>query len=360
MRAFALAQTGRDGAPDRWVEISETDGVVPLASRETLLAQLSERARTEVGDEAASVEELVVTVPPRFGPSVVTVAVRAESSDAKAGLLGKHSYQVAQVSFVSPAAPGRTCVVSYSERGTSGAEQEWFAESWRTLLDGIELRPADESHVRAAARADDFPKRFEPGLARRSLTLPRGGFQLGIESERWLESGESTGTMKLALGLTDHLELALPGFLRLSFGEVEALTRPEFAVGAGLTGFGHDERGNVWAFGVSAQVRKRLAPDLAVRGALVAEGAHEPKTGRTRPGGSASAGAIWDVHPLLTLGLEAGGSSRPWLDTNASLLWVGPRVTIHLPLVDLELDGAAAWDHGHPGVIAGASFLLTL
>ncbi len=365
MRRFDLIHAGSDGAPDRWVAIYETDGAMPLPSQETLLAQLSSDARSQLRDDAAPVEGIVSTVPPRFGPSVVAVAVRAEESDAQSGLLRKREFQVAQLSFVSPAAPDRTCVIWYAERGTSSAGQVRFADSWRTLLDGVELRPADEAHVRAAARADAFPKRFEPGLARRSLTLPQMGFQWALERERWLEPGGFTGTWGLALGVTDHLELDAPGFLRLAFGEVEALTRPEFAIGAGLTGFEHDaERGSVWAFGVSAQGRKRLAPDVALRGLLFAESAHESKTGRTRPGGGASAGVVWDVHPYVTLGFETGWSSRPWRDVNSRLVWVGgsatPLVTVHLPLVDIGLNGAAAWDHGRPGVIAGASFLLTL
>jgi hypothetical protein len=46
------------------------------------------------------------------------------------------------------------------------------------------------------------------------------------------------------------------------------------------------------------------------------------------------------------------------------VVWIGgnatPLVTVHLPLVDIGLSGAAAWEDGRPGVLAGASFLLTL
>jgi hypothetical protein len=365
VRRFDLVHAVTDRASDRWIAISERDGTVPLSSRETLLARLSSEARTQLGDPAAPVQEIAVDPPPHFGATAVVVVLRAEESDRKAGLLEKHVFYSAEIEFVPPAAPDRTCVVSYVALGTTDLQQERFAESWRALLDGVELRPADETHVEAAARADAFPKTFQPGLARRSLTLPQGGFQWGLARRRWLAPGGFTGSWGLALGITDQLELGTPGFVRFAFGEVEGLTRPELAIGAGLTGFEHDaERGSVWGFGVSLQARRRLAPDVALHGLLFAEGAHESRTGRTRPAGAASAGVVWDVHPLVTLGLESGWSSRQRADVNGRLVWLGgsatPLVTVHLPLVDVGVHGAAAWEDGRAGVIAGASFLLTL
>jgi hypothetical protein len=364
VRRFDLSHAVTDRASDRWVAISESDGPVPLPSRETLFARLSSEARSQLDDPAAPVQEIGVNPAPQFGDTAVLVALRAEESDGKAGLLQKHVFYSAQIAFVPPAAPDRTCVIAYVELGTTDLKQDRFAESWRALLDGVELRPADEPHIKAAARADDFPKSFQPGLARRSLTLPQMGFQWALDRERWLAPGGFTGSWGLALGVTDQLELDAPGFLRLAFGEVEALTRPEFAIGAGLTGFEHDaERGSVWAFGVSLQGRRRLAPDVALRGLLFAEGAHESRTGRTRPGGAASAGVVWDLHPFVTIGFETGWSSRSWGDVSR-LVWLGgratPLVTVHLPFVDVGLNGAAAWEDGRPGVLAGASFLLTL
>jgi len=153
--------------------------------------------------------------------------------------------------------------------------------------------------------------------------------------------------------------------LAYSFGETEALTRPEIAVGAGLTGFEHDAiRGSAWGFGASVQARRRIAADVAWRALLFGEIAHESRTGGDRPGGGATTGVVWDVHRYATLGLEAGYASRPWKDASSRVVWVGgdatPLVTVHLPLVDVGLRGAAAWDHGRPGLLAGFDLLLTL
>lgn len=363
-RAFLLGHTDDSGASDQWVAISEHDGALALPSRESLVAVLSSNARKRLADPAAAIEEIVAPPPERFGASSVLVALRARESDAKAGLLRKRAVFTAYLAFVPPEAPDRTCAIRYIELGMA-AEPDRLADAWHALLDGIELRPADQANVEAAARADDFPKSFEPGLARRSLTLPQLGFQLGVGRERWLAPGGFTGWGRVAFGITDHLELDTPAFLRYAFGEVEALTRPEVAVGAGLTGFLHDaERGSVWGFGGDARVRKRLGSDVALRGLVLGEGAYESRTGRLRSGGAANAGVVWDVLPWLTLGIEAGWSSRPWTDASSKLVWVGgratPLATVHVPFVDLGLTGAAAWDRGHPGALVGLSFLLTL
>jgi hypothetical protein len=220
------------------------------------------------------------------------------------------------------------------------------------------------ANVAAAARARGYPKVFEPGLARRSLTLPQLGFQWTVDRERRLAHDGFTGGWGAALGLTDRLELDTPGFLRLALGEPEALRRPEVALGAGLTGYEHDAaRGNVWAFGASAQARKRVSRAFAVRGLLLVEGAHESRTGRSHRGSTVSFGVVWDVHELVSLGLDTGYALRPWREED-DLVWVGgrgtPLVTLHLPFLDVGLSGAAAWNGERTGLLAGASLLLTL
>ncbi|MFY3744864.1 hypothetical protein ACOQFB_13200 [Anaeromyxobacter sp. Red801] len=363
VRGFELVHAVDGRARDRWIEISEQDGRTVLPSGEAVLAQLSAEARSKLGDPAAAIEALDASPPRTFGGAAVAVAIRAEETAAKAGLLQKRVVHSALIAFVPPAAPDRACVIAYTALDTGGLPHDGFAESWRTLVDGVELRPASAANVAAAARADDFPKRFEPGLARRSLTLPAGGFQWWVARERWLAHGGFTGGWGLALGITDRLEVGAPGSLRLSFGEVEALERPELAVEAGLVGIEHDaDRGTVWSYGVSAMGRKRLAPDVALRGRLAAYGAHESRTARDRPGGAASAEIVWDVLEYATLGLEAGWHTIPSPGPDRTRVWIGagPAVTLHLPFVDLAVMSAAGWHDGRPGVRVGAGFLLTL
>jgi hypothetical protein len=363
-RMLELAH-GPGGAEDRWLTIAELESVEPAPARDALVADLSGAARESLRDPAARVEELPATAPAQLGPGAVSVALRAEQSTATAGVLERRVVSVGHLHVVSPGEAGRTLYLHLSEAATSDRPGR-FAEDWEALLAGTEITPADRAHVAAAARADDFPKEFQPGLARRSLTLPRAGFQWALERHRWVEPGGFTGSAGLALGLTDHLQLDTPGFLRLSLGEAEALTRPEYAIGAGLTGVEHDaERGTSWTFGASFEARRRLGRDVAVQGILLPEVQHASRTRRTHAGGGASAGVVWDVDRLglVSLGLEAGWA-RPADTTQRNGAWIGglrtPLVTVHALWVDLGLLGAVAWNDGAPGIIAGASLLLTL
>jgi hypothetical protein len=72
---------------------------------------------------------------------------------------------------------------------------------------------------------------------------------------------------------------------------------------------------------------------------------------------------VYDLNPFLSLGLEGGYQSRPWSHESRSLAWIGgrsaPLVTVHVPLLDVGLLGAAAWDQGKPGVLVGFSTLVT-
>jgi hypothetical protein len=356
---------GPSGAEDRSLTIVELAGTEPLPSREAAVADVSAVARESVRDPAARIDEVAAAAPARLGPGAVAIAVRAEQSTATAGILERRVATVGQLHAVSPGDPARNLSFQYWEAATSDRPGR-FAEDWAALLQGVELTPPDRAHVAAAARADDFPKSFELGLARRSLTLPQLGFQWSLEGHRWVKPGGVTGSAGLALGLTDHLELDAPGFLRLSFGEVDALTSPEYAVGAGLSAVEYSSTsGSSWTFGASVQARRRLGSDVAVQGILLPEARHESATGRTRAGGGASAGIVWDVDRLglVSLGLEAGWA-RPADETQRNGPWIGglrtPLVTVHALWVDLGLLGAVAWDDGTPGFIAGASFLLTL
>lgn len=334
-----------------------------MACASARCAPHSESQHGSCQDASLTIEEIDVSLPAALGDTAVVVAIRAEETAARPGLLERRAFHSAFVAFVPPAAPDRTCAVEYAARGRADAPKDGFAEPWRALVQGIELRPASAANVAAAARADDFPKQFEPGLARRSLTLPAGGFQWYLERDRLLAPGGFTGSWGLAAGITDHLELGTPGFFQLSFGEAEALHRPELGVGAGLLGAEHDaERGTVWSYGVTAAARKRLAPDVALLGRIAASGAHESRTGRDRPGGAAGAEIVWDVSEFATLGVEAGWVTVPSPRAREIRVWVGagPVATLHLPFIDLSVNGAAGWHDGRPGVRVGAGVLLTL
>jgi hypothetical protein len=66
----------------------------------------------------------------------------------------------------------------------------------------------------------------------------------------------------------------------------------------------------------------------------------------------------------VTLGLETGWSSSARPEESRKVVWVGgrgtPLVTVHLPLLDVGVIGAAAWDRGQPGVLAGFTVQLIL
>jgi hypothetical protein len=270
--------------------------------------------------------------------------------------------------LVPPEGRGRLLAVEYREHGWAEEQGAGHCDrAWSAVLDGIALRPADERSVASAARgAAPFPKEYQPGLAHRSLTLPQAGFQLALRRERWVAPDDFDTAAGVAVGITDRLELNAPGFVKYSFGEVEALTRPEFALAAGALGWEHDaRRGSAWSFGASAQARRRLARDLAVRGSVAGWAHHESRTGRTRPGGAASTGVVWEALPLLAFGLEGGWSWRASDAPGRGTVWVGgrgtPLVTLQLPFVDLGLTGAVAWEGGgRPGLLAGMSLVLTL
>ena len=120
----------------------------------------------------------------------------------------------------------------------------------------------------------------------------------------------------------------------------------------------------MWGLGASVEARRRVAADVAWRAQVFGELAHASRTGRDQPGGGATFGVVWDVHRYATLGIQAGWESRPWKDASGRRLWVGgdgtPLLTVHLPLVDVGLRAAAAWDDGRPALLAGASLVATL
>jgi hypothetical protein len=363
-RKIVLLQGSGEEGWERRVVISERSDATALPTRETLVELFSGEARDQLGDPQATVTELPASPDPRFGASAVAVALRVEESDAKAGLLVKRVVSTAAIAFAPPARARRSCLIGYEERGRGGRPPQEVLESWRALLEGVELDPAG-APPRRPETARDFPKVVEAGLARRSLTLPRAGFQWTLDRERWIATGGFRGTWGLTAGLTDHLEVGAPGFLRYSLGDPSAVTRPELAIGAGWTGWEHDAtRGSTWGAGLSAEARRRIAPALALRGLLLGELLHESRTRRDRLAGGASAGVVWDPHPFASLGLEAGWASRAPGRTEDRIAWVGgrsvPLVTIHFPPLDLGLDGAVAWDGERAGVLGGFSLRLTL
>lgn len=364
-RRFILTRVGDDGVERARIELLEADGAVPIEPREKLRAANVSSMATLIGDPAAEVADLPLVADARFGSAALELALRATESDAHAGILVKRVAWSFQLAFVGAGSPARTCAVSYWERRGRTDAPAPAEESWRALLAAIELRSADPAHVAEAARADGFPKQMESGLARRSLTLPRGAFQWGLWRARWLDHGNFDGSWGLHVGITDRLELSAPGFLKYSFGEREALTRPEYALGIGWTHFEHDPvAGSTWGFGLTAQARKRLAADLSAHTDVLLEWLHESRTARDRGVGQASAGLVWDPHALVSLGLEAGYGTRAFVGDAHRVGWVGglarPLVTVHVAPIDLGLAAAAVWDGRDVGVLAGFSLRLTL
>jgi hypothetical protein len=364
-RLFTLKHVGADGLEDARVDLLELDGAAPPRPRPEVRAALATHAAMLIGDPAAEVVDLPPVADPRFGPSAIEIGVHATESDTHAGILEKRASWDFTLAFVSSASPARTCLVNFFVRRDRSAEPVLAEERWRELLAGIELRNPDPARAREAARADDFPKELQGGLARRSLTLPRGAFQWSLWRERWVDHGGFDGSWGLSVGITDRLQLSAPGFVKYSFGEAEALKNPEYAIGVGWNHFTHDVvAGSTWGFGVTAQSRKRIAADVSAHGDLLLEWLHESRNGRDRGEGQASAGILWDPLSFLSLGLEAGYRTRPFFDEGDSIAWVGgqtrPLVTFHLAPLDLGLDGAAVWDGRTLGVLAGFSLRLTL
>lgn len=322
-----------------------------------------------------AVTPLPVEATDRFGPVAPQAAVRLSVPGAPPGT---PVLRAATLAFVAPEAKGLTTIF-YAERGAADAEAEArFQQTWRAVVASTEARAATDRNLASAARVE-FPKHMESGLVRRSVTLPRGGFQLGLSREWWCH-GKACERWDVAarpwagdlrIGLTDHVELDTPGHLVFSFGDPTALTGPELAIGAGLTGYDHDAvRGSTWGYGLTLRARQRIGNEVALRVSALVEATHAtrgPRSDLDRPGVEGAAGLVWDLGKYVTLGLEAGYSRSPWEgvgDRNADLVWVGgrntPLVTAHLFVLDVGLTGAFTREHGEDHALAGVSFALTL
>jgi hypothetical protein len=371
-RAFVVSHADAEGKEDERVVIGEVDDAFAPESGAGERATLVARASSLAGDPSAEIVDLPLAPVERLGAGARQIALRATARAGDAGEEpGRRVGWAFSLVFAPPGTSGRTVVVMYEARAGRAAPPPPVEERWRQLVAAIEPRAADAASVREAARGgSDFPKQLEAGLARRSLTLPRGAVQWSLTRERWLAPQGFDGSWGLSVGLSDRLQLSAPGYLRYAFGEAEALTRPEVAVGLGWLGFQHDAvAGSTWGFGASAQGRRRLGADVAARASLLLAWTHESRTGVDVLGGSAGGGVIWDVHRWVSLGLEAGHArstrDQPFLhgDTRA-LTWLGgrqtPLVTVHVPPLDVGLDGAVAWDGREPGVLAGFTVRLTL
>lgn len=335
--------------------------------REALLAWQRATGAALLGDEAPEVSEIPFEVEPRFGPDAVVAVLRLEQRRSKAGLLVTKVVYFGQLVFRPPGSRDKVVSVALRDGGDSDVvTPDRFLAAFRSQLARVEPRAATpQALAEADARADDFPKQLHFGLAHRSLTLPQWAFQYGYRWERWLRPGDSADGHGLAFGLTDHLQLDAPGYLTWSFGESEARTRPEFAVGVGVSGIDHDAlRGTRWGTAASLEARRRLGADVALHGLILGEQVHESRTGVDHRGHLATAGVVWEPWPLLSLGLEAGYRSSPWRSESTQEVWIGgrlvPLVTVHLLFLDLGLQAAAAWDHGRPGALAGFSVGLRL
>lgn len=342
----------------------------PVPRRDEEAADIRAEALRLVGDPKAVVTELPAAPDPRFGPSAILTFARAEESDASAGLLLKRVSYAAVLQFVPPQAPDRLCHVRWEQAARRGAALDDAEQRWGALVADIALRPVDVEAVRSAARPD-FPKSFEPGLARRSLTLPEHGFQFAWGRDRWIAPGGWAGGGTLSYGITDRVEVSLPGFFRYAFGEPEAILRPEVVLAGGWSRYEHDAaRGNVWGGAVGAAARKRLGANVTAIAGGTFEATHAPKTGENALYGGGAAGVRWEpaaprlLAQWVSLGLEVGYASRDVGLPSRRLAWVGgrttPLVTVHLPLVDLGLTGGMGWDGDRIGALAGFALALTL
>lgn len=357
---FVLEHAGPGGAVDRAIEIVETAGTARPASPDAALHRLT---IAMLSDIVGPREEFPIAVPERLGSVEVASRVRVTGNPVPDHAGERRVVETVEVVFTPATATDRTITLTAAASGTTG-DLPRLDETIGQLLDGVQLRPVDAASRRDAARDHGFPKQFEPGLSGRSLTLPRGGLQWEVFRERWTSRKDFTGTWGLAYGLTDHLELSTPGFVRYAFGEADARTRPELAVGAGFAGLERDAaRGTVWGCGLSLEARQRLSRSATVHAALFGERLQESRTRRRRLGGAGVAGVVYDPRPMLSVNLEAGYSSRWWSSESHGLVWIGgrstPLLTLHLPLLDVGLVTAAAWDEGKPGLLAGFSTLVT-
>lgn len=363
-----IATFALQGAGLRSARYEEGDRLGSLdGEREALLAWQRAHGAALLDDEAPEVSEIPFEADPRFGPDAVVVVLRLEQRRSKAGLLVTKVVYFGQLVFRPAGSQSKVMSVVLRDGGDSDVVRpDRFVAAFRSLLAGVEPRAATpQALAEADARADDFPKQLHFGLAHRSLTLPQWTFQYEYRWERWLRPGDSVDGHGLAFGLTDHLKLDAPGYLTWSFGESEARTRPEFAVGVGVSGIDHDAaRGTRWGTAASLEARRRLGADVALHGLVLGEQVHESRTGVNHWGQLATAGVVWEPWPLLSLGLEAGYRSSPWRSESTQEVWVGgrlvPLVTVHLLFLDLGLEAAAAWDHGRPGALAGFSVGLRL
>lgn len=368
-----------EGLWSRVLRVREQEGLkVPAPEA---LATMAASHGAQIGARYIPGLERAVTPLPvdptdRFGAVAPQAAVRLAVPGAPPGT---PVLRAATLAFMAPEARGLTTVF-YAERGAADAEAEArFQQTWRAVVASTEARAANDRNLASAARVE-FPKYMEAGFVRRSVTLPRGGLQLGLSREWWCGGkacerwGDRAGPTQgdLRIGLTDHLELDSPGHLVYAFGDPTAITGPELAIGAGLTGYDHDAvRGSTWGYGLTLRGRQRIGNDLALRVSGLAEATHAtraPRRDRDRPGVMGTAGLVWDVGRYLSLGLEAGYSHRPWEGLGGArdtdLVWVGgrstPLVTAHLFVLDVGLTGALTWQRGVQDAVAGVSFALTL
>lgn len=352
-----------NGAIDEVVVLSEADGIPPSTPDE-LRARARKGVAALLDDASARLTELAPPADPRFGASARQVLAIAEESDAKAGLLVKRVASAEMIEFAPPALAGRFCEIASIQTPRRGATAAELEERWRTLLAGVALRPVDrEAVVRAAG--GDFYKLMERGLARRSLTLPPASLQWRWARERWIAPSGADGSWRLAVGLTERLELGAPAFLRYAFGDPAALIGPEVAIGAGWSSWEHDaEHGSTWGGRLSLAARRRFGANAAARGEVAVDGKHESRTDRNRLGAVGAVGVVWDAHPLVSLGFEAGYAWQEDEDAAVDrVAWIGgqrtPVVTVHVPPVDLGLTGGLGWDGEDLGALVGFQLVVT-
>ena len=231
------------GATRRWVvqrsvDASSTAELRLLEGGSPARDDAELRARLDVAgllpDGAALTEQAVVSGGP-LGARSATSTIRAliPVSGERAPL----RLAMRICSFVPASQPDTTSVVVYA---ASGALADSFDDDARVAFEGVESLPNGERRVPPGERG--LWKLHETGLARRSLTLPKARVSVVARAGRDPAADGGVAAMAASIGLTDRLELSLPGIVTYALGDPEVGT--EIAVGGGLTELGFASYGS--------------------------------------------------------------------------------------------------------------------
>lgn len=200
-------------------------------------------------------------------------------------------------------------------------------------------------------------------LSRDPLTLPRGILEFRFERFRLWPDGRWDGGSRLALGVGDRVDVALPLFFQVSLGDREARRTPEVALGGGLTSIGlSDVDGFLLGGGASASVRGRVGERAGWRAAIEGTASRWSDSGASSRTAVAWAGVTYDAASWLSLGFAVTARSDredPGPREDALLVGGGP-----LPLARLfgllDVHGGITLERGDVGGFAGLGVRLAM